>query len=68
MGSGDYHAPMIPDLAVIVSVYAVARLLLSYVLVGEQQAQLRLALAIIAIGIIVLFTVSIVSASGSLNI
>jgi hypothetical protein len=59
---------MIPDIAVIVSVYAVARLLCEYVIVGDQWKMLRAVVAIIACGFIVVFLVSVISAAGSINL
>jgi hypothetical protein len=58
---------MIPDTAAIIATYAVARLLLEYV-VGSQQRQLRMVIAIIAIAVIVVFLANILSNAGTLDI
>jgi hypothetical protein len=58
---------MIPDTAAIIATYAVARLLLEYVVGGEQR-QLRMVIAIIAIAVIVVFLASILSNAGTLDI
>jgi hypothetical protein len=59
---------VIPDIAVIVSVYAVARLVCEYVAVGDQWKMLRAVVAVIACGFIVVFMVSVISAVGSINL
>ena len=58
---------MIPDIAVIISAYAVARLLNEYVFLGEQLNTLRVVISLIAAGIIGMFLLSVISASGSLS-
>lgn len=58
---------MIPDLAIIVSAYAVARLLCEYVLDSPKVEPLRTLVAFIAIGVIVLFLVDILGSSASLS-
>jgi prolipoprotein diacylglyceryltransferase len=57
---------MIADLAVIVATYAVFRLLLEYVIAPDLKRE-RMVVALIAVGIIVLFTASILSNAGSLS-
>jgi hypothetical protein len=59
---------MIPDIAVIVAAYAVARLLNEYVIVGEQVHQLRVFVSLIALAVIIIFLIGVVNASNSLNL
>jgi hypothetical protein len=58
---------MIPDIAVIISTYAVARLLCEYIIVGEKVHQLRVFVSLIAIVIVVVFLFSVISTAGSLS-
>lgn len=58
---------MIADIAVIISAYAVARLLNEYVFEGEKLQPLRFIVAILACGLIALMTVEVVSAANSLS-
>jgi hypothetical protein len=58
---------MIPDIAVIISTYAVARLLNEYVLNGDTMQQVRGIVSLIAIVIVVVFLLSVVSTAGSIS-
>lgn len=59
---------MIPDTAMIVTAYAVARLLNAYILVGPKWTQLRQVVAVGAIAVIGFFALDIVLQSGQLSI
>jgi hypothetical protein len=56
---------VIADLAVIVATYAVTRLLLEYVIAPNLRRE-RMVVALIAVGVIIVFTVSIVSNAANL--
>jgi len=58
---------MIPDIAVIIAAYAVARLANEYVLdpTNEEQQVIRLVLAIVAIGVIGFFLYDVIQKSNS---
>jgi hypothetical protein len=58
---------MIPDIAVIISVYAAARLLNEYVVPGEKLKDLRTWVGLIAIFVIGIFTISVISASNDIS-
>lgn len=57
---------MIPDIAVIVSAYAIVRLLNEYVLTDDRYSGLRLALTLIALIFIVISLLDVLNQSGSL--
>jgi hypothetical protein len=59
---------MIPDIAVIISAYAIARLLCEYVLTGDKLQPLRFVIGIGAAGVIVLFMASVVATAGALDL
>lgn len=59
---------MIPDIAVIISAYAVARLLNEYVVTGDGAQQARLIIGIIAVAIIGLFLFSVIDTGSGLNL
>lgn len=56
---------MIPDLAVVVATYAVARLLNEYVLESDKLQPLRVLVAVVAIFVIGIFLMSILDTAGS---
>jgi hypothetical protein len=56
---------VIPDLAVIVAIYAVVRLLNEYVFEGDKLQPLRFGLALIAAAAIAFFTADVVSLANS---
>jgi hypothetical protein len=56
---------VIPDLAVIVAIYAVVRLLNEYVFEGERLQPLRFGLALLAAAAIAYFTADVVSLANS---
>jgi hypothetical protein len=58
---------MIPDIAVIISAYAIARLASEYVVSKENQAEARVSLAIIAILVIGYFLFDVFQKSNSLS-
>ena len=58
---------MIPDIAVIVSAYAVARLVGEYILTKESQAEALVAIAVIAIAVVVYFLWDVIQKSNSLG-
>jgi hypothetical protein len=58
---------MIHDIAVIISAYALARLLNEYIFTGEKASGPRLIVAIAAVAIIGVFLASILSTAGGIG-
>ena len=59
---------MIPDIAVIISTYAIARLLCEYIIVGETVHQLRVMVSIIAMLIIGVFLYSVLDTASGIDL
>jgi hypothetical protein len=58
---------MIADIAIIISVYAAARLLNEYVIVGDKPKDLRTWVGIIAVVVIGIFLISVISAANDIS-